>query len=173
MKQFLLAFLMIFGMGLQAQAFFVEPFLNYEMGENADNSNQEYTGTNLGVRAGGSTLGFFYGLEYGLFSGDVETTVASVTTKSSADGSDLGLTIGYDFPIMFRAYLTYFLMSDMEVGSTELEGSGGMRLGLGFTTLPFININLEMITRKYDKSNGNDSDTELEGYALGVSIPLP
>lgn len=172
MKQILLSFLLVFGVATQAQAFFVEPFLTYETGENTDDSTEEFTTMGFGARLGSSTLGFIYGLEYGTYSGDYDNG----GTDLDFDGSDLGVTIGYDFPIMLRAYLTYFLMSKADVGtSIELEGSGGMRIGVGFTMLPFVNINIERITRTFDEQNGASisDEAEFEGYALGVSIPLP
>ncbi len=176
MKHIALALLLVFGMGTQAQAFFIEPFVNYGTGDNPDASNTEYTATEFGARVGGSTLGFLYGLEYTRFSGDYEAG----STKDDIGGSDIGITVGYDFPIMIRAYATYFLKSEATRESTvdiDFEGSGGTRIGVGFTMLPFININLEMITRSYDENTAGglttEDDTDLEGYNIGISIPLP
>jgi hypothetical protein len=157
--------------GSQANAFIVEPFLSYEMGE-ADNgtASVDATGTTFGVRAGGSTLGFIYGLEYQTGS----ITVEDPAGDEDYDLTDMGVFVGFEFPVLIRAYATYYFSHKAEPPTgSDIEGDGGIKLGVGFTGLPFVSINLEKMTRAYDKSGGATIDQEIDTTILSVSLPLP
>lgn len=170
MKKYALCLLAVMGLSSYAHAaFMVEPYLGYEMGEDPDTANSDVKATHIGIRLGGSTLGFMYGFEYDTYSGDYEVGSAKV----DLDGSDLGGYVGYNFPVLFNVRLSYFLVSKADVGSSEFEGNG-MKIGIGFTGLPFVNINLDRITRTYDEQDGASiSDSDIESYMLSVSLPLP
>ncbi|MNT19450.1 hypothetical protein D3C72_1547100 [compost metagenome] len=58
----------------------------------------------------------------------------------------------------------------------KAEGSG-MKIGVGFTGLPFISINLEYIKDDFTKFNGESLDDSFDkfdstAYLLSVSLPL-
>lgn len=168
MKKALSLLILSLGLSLNANAFIFEPFVSYESGENED--NEDVTGTAFGLRLGGSTLGFIYGLEYQTGSVTVDST-----PEVDLDFTDMGLFAGYEFPILIRAYATYYISHKADQGANELEGSGGMKLGVGYTGLPFIAINFEKMTRTYDERDGValSTDSETDSYMISVSLPLP
>jgi hypothetical protein len=152
----------------QAQAdFMIEPFLGYEMGDYGSN-NKDVKGTNMGLRLGGTTAIVSYGLEYSI--GALE---ADTSPKTDVDTTDIGAFVSVEFPILVRAFGTYFVKSDAEINNADYEGSG-MRLGVGYTGLPFVSINLEKIHRNYDEGpNGVKADIDVDTYMLSASVPLP
>lgn len=155
----------------QAQAgFMIEPFLGYEMSDyKVGSSKKDMTGTNFGLRVGGTTAIFSYGIEYAVGSNEVDTN-----PDIDVDTTDMGVFVAVDFPILLRAYATYFIKSKAEAGPVELEGNG-TRIGVGYTGLPFISINFEKINRTYDEDqHGSISPkNKTDGYLLSVSLPLP
>lgn len=149
--------------------FYIEPYLGYEFGESEDPSGtDDHAGTMMGARIGWAKLGFAVGLDYQTGSVEVDDT-----PKYDVDISDLGLFVGYDFPVIpLRVYGTYFFDSKAEpdiTGASELSGSG-MRFGVGFTGLPIVNINLEKIMRDYDEMDGASGDPEIEIDAMMLSV---
>ena len=92
----------------QAHAgFMVEPYLGYETGTSGQGSSEDdYTGTAFGARLGYSMVGFMFGADYMAGSGTVDDT-PSLDVKST----NLGAFIGYEFPVMFRVYASYFFDS--------------------------------------------------------------
>jgi hypothetical protein len=87
----------------------------------------------------------------------------------------MGLFVSYEFPILLRVYATYILSSKADTGQpADIEGSG-MKLGVGWTGLPFVVINLEMTNRTFDEYDGQPltNEIDLNTYALVVSLPLP
>jgi hypothetical protein len=157
MKKLALAALVSLGFTLPAQAgFFIEPYLGYLTGELEVGSFElDYSGTSYGARLGGSTLGILYGIDY------QAGTYKAEGSESDSSWSAYAL-VGYDFPILFRAWYAHLVEAD---GDGDYSGS---KLGVGFTGLPFLSVNLEMVTQKDD-----DSGAKLNGYQLSVSLPLP
>jgi hypothetical protein len=155
----------------QANAdFMIEPFLGYEWGDYKSGSTKEdVTGTEMGLRLGGTFTMLSYGVEYAIGSFEVDST-----PTRDVDSTDMGLFVGFEFPILVRAYATYFIKSESEVGSSEYEGNG-LRLGVGYTGLPFVSINLEKISRTYDEDQNGAlaNDVKVETMMLSVSVPLP
>ncbi len=123
--------------------------------DNADANGDTFIGGRLGYQ----TWGFFGAFDYRtLMSGE-----------DDSDASSMGLTVGYDFPILIRGWVTYLLSNDMTTAqNTEVDGDGGLRFGVGFTTLPFLSINLE-----YEKSEFSNSSVDTKRETLLASISLP
>ena len=158
----------------QAQAFFVEPFASYMVNGDIGNPSQDLSGTTFGLRAGGSTLGFLYGAEYNMSTWESET---SSSVKTDWDGTNIGLVVGYEFPIMLRAWLTYNFSQKLEKGNYSYEGSG-YKLGVGYTGFPFVVIGVEMASYNYDKGELSGTtltgvDFDLKATMLTISVPLP
>lgn len=93
---------------------------------------------------------------------------------------ELGAFLGYKFPILFRIYGGYIFLADgiSRINSTgfELNNGKGLKVGLGFTLLPFIDINLEYRRMTYDEAELGplkiSTDTDYEALMLGLSLPL-
>lgn len=175
MKKLLLSLTATLGLAISSQAFagfHIDPFLGYETGKSKTGSTEyDVTGLSYGARLGWGMLGFSFGGEVALSNLTVKSTPSSDFT-----GTDLGVFVGYEFPIMLRAYATYFASSTAKSSSSESTGSGGTRIGVGYTGLPFVTINLEMVSRAFDKSKtgGIEStiDTKVNTTMLSVSVPL-
>ncbi|MBT3234559.1 MAG: outer membrane beta-barrel protein [Bdellovibrionales bacterium] len=175
MKKFLLGSVVVTTLLIAAQAnagFLVEPYLGYRAGtldivvknSGASNGEYEYTinGSGYGLRAGYGALGFMAGIDYGL---------GSITEKFSSgpsitlgddeyDTTQIGAFLGYNLPIMFRVWASYYFTAELEIpknnsvtGSDkgDLLAGSGLGIGVGFTGLPIISINLEYKSFTYDE----------------------
>lgn len=170
----------------QAQAgFLIEPFVGYTLsGETEDSTgSNDVTALNYGARLGLTTLGFMYGIEYNMGN----YTVEGDNGDADGDFTNLGAFVGYEFPIMFRVWFSYYFNSTATPeaeGNSDFDFNGsGTSIGLGYTGLPFVSINLVYTTNTFDEIEGtilgnsvNTSLTEdltMETITLGVSLPLP
>jgi hypothetical protein len=152
----------------------IEPFMAYETGKfKSPGVERDATGSSFGARLGYSTLGLSVYGEYNAANMNVK---ASSGPDTSVSANDLGVGIGYSFPIMFQAYLSYFIDSKASWTGTEVKGNGGTRIGVGFTGFPFVVINLEMIAKKYNKSTSGgvetSQNTDFTTTAISVSLPF-
>lgn len=162
----LFSFLMI-GFASQAKAvsFLVEPYLGVHLMGGGDgvinglNYDNEFSGTGYGARLGITQLGLMLGLDYSLSSGDnsyeATTTGAAAIGDDEFDRTNIGLFVGYDFITMFRFWATYYFSANIEDGNgsdagDEYDGNG-YGLGIGYTGLPIVSINLEYQTFEYDE----------------------
>ena len=167
MKKILLTFALLLSaitFSTPAKALMIDPFFSYEFGEG---SAEKFSGPQFGARLAWDMLGFWAGAEYatGSLKGADSDTTSTVT--------DLGLSVGYKFPILVRAYGTYILNAKSETSGAELTGTG-TKIGFGYTGLPFISLNYEIISRSYSKLNGNDltSNVNMNSNAISVSYTL-
>ena len=79
----------------------------------------------------------------------------------------MGAFVGYDFPILVRAWATYFfdVTYSPETGS-DLTATG-TSFGVGFTGLPFVSLNAEYRMLSFD-----DSELDSSEVFLSASLPL-
>lgn len=156
----------------------LEPYLGYVSGEAKQTTTAKFTGTEYGARVGWSSMiGLAVGGEYAAMS-----TTDDSSPKNDLKSSDLGVFVAYKFPIMLRAYATYFPSSEIKTSSSVVDGTfksgNAMKLGVGFTGLPFININLEYITSNYSKFSSGGVEGDLSpklttsSYAISISAPF-
>ncbi|MAX67373.1 MAG: outer membrane beta-barrel protein [Bacteriovoracaceae bacterium] len=121
----------------------------------------------FGARLGYSFLLISAGIDYEM-------------AKSESDGEDVDITntsvfVGVDLPILLRAWAEYFISSDLDVdGSTaDYEFSDGYGIGVGFTGLPFVSLNLEIQNLNYDITQGSlKGDLSTASTIFSVSLPL-
>jgi hypothetical protein len=76
-----------------------------------------------------------------------------------------------------RAWAGYGFNNKVVADNPDGEWSGtAMKLGVGFTGLPFISINLEYTKDTVDKTSGTvigtDNDLNHDAYMLSLSLPL-
>lgn len=163
-----LALLLTTGISSRAD-FLIEPYLGYHMGKfETGGVSEDSKGVTYGGRLGFSTLiGLQFGAEY--MAGKWE---ADFNPKFKGDVSNLGVFVAYDFPILLRVFGSYFF--DAEIKDTNKYEGSAMKLGVGLSPVPLIDINFEYITSTYDKLNGNSlaSDAKSNMYGVSVSIPL-
>lgn len=176
----------------------IEPFLGFGIGSGeyvsgSQTADNKYTGPQMGARLGYSFLGFMGGLEYRKTSGSLSYDKHSgggVWANSGTDqdysGTEIGAFVGYDFPILVRAYAGYTFNTKWEfdnngawIGAASDELSGNTTtLGVGFTGLPFVSLNVEFrmvsLDTYKDVSAGTETaaDYSSNEVVLGVSLPF-
>jgi len=152
---------------LSHASFLLEPYLGYHFGTmDWGSSDDTAKGPTFGGRVGFSQLGLQFGADY--MGGNWEID-RSPSFKGSA--SNLGIFVGYDFPVLFRAYATYFF--DAELKDTSKYEGNLIRFGVGLSPVPLIDINLEYMTATYDKNNGNSLGTNAKLNMFGVTVSIP
>lgn len=167
---------------MASAAFLIEPYLGYKAITDGERGTTEYetNGVTYGGRLGLQQLGFMGGIDFSASSFDLETTTTTTTEESDASTSDFGLFVGYNAPILVRAWATYFLSSTLDLkdaDNTEYQGSG-YALGLGYTGFPFLSVNFEYRQKSYDEQESSSGDSSLSPEAdfsevlLSVSVPL-
>ncbi|UXR66140.1 hypothetical protein EZJ49_07740 [Bdellovibrio bacteriovorus] len=172
MKKLLVVLAVVLGFGSVSHAdVLVEPYLGYEFGKTTD-PDGKLTGSQLGLRLAYKTpLMLWVGADYTMgVSGEVDP---DSTPKEDAKRTTLSGVVGIDFPILLRAWLGVGFTNDLKLDSGKLTGKN-MKLGVGFTGLPFVSLNLEYIKDTWDEFDGNSltTDAQNESYVLSVSLPL-
>lgn len=130
--------------------------------EGNDIKDAEESWTAVGSRVGYSFL---------LLSAGVDYQMATIDGDSS---TNLSAFVGVDLPILLRFWGEYFINSDVEEESgTTIDFTDGYGLGIGFTGLPFVSLNLEAQYLNYEiESSGLEYDYATVSYLLSVSLPL-
>lgn len=183
----------------------IEPYLGYSFAGSGDMSltdtsngqttqyDQDFSTVTYGGRLGYQTFGLMLGIDYSMQSFDMTSTVGSIEVEDGVERSQLGIFVGYELPILLRAWATYYVNATMDgtdapssgnqiySNTSEFKDGKGYALGVGFTGLPFISINLEYRTMEYDTyavSNIELTDAvysdklDLSEILLSVSLPL-
>lgn len=153
----------------------IEPFVGYQVGrtQQTGQSDQKYKTTNYGARVGYQKMGLMVGGEYlgGQGTEDNGSPAAKLTT------TNLGAFVGYEFPILVRVYATYAFDAklDRKIGTstTSYDGGNAVKLGLGFTPLPLVSVNLEYIKSTYTKINDVNLGHDLLAGTYGLSLSVP
>lgn len=166
-------------------SFLIEPHLGYNIHSSTTwgNATVDYNGAQYGARLGLQTLGLMGGFEYNHASYEKEVTASGTTSKADFGRNEMGLFVGYKFPILLRAWLGYNF-SAKETQSTGgdindyLKGSS-TEIGIGYTGLPFLSLNLSYKMLSYDEfynaGNGTTStlSTKFEPKEIVIGISAP
>ncbi len=173
--------------------FMIEPYAGFALAGGLEQKQTvpllaDYSGFQLGARAGMTFLGFMGGVTYNMASStEYEFTQGVAIVRDNATRNDLGLFIGFNFPIMLRVWGSYYLDSQLEgedaagtLDSTETWKGDGLGFGVGFTGLPFISINLEFKTFTFTEEEDTNAvpttrtfSPEFTGSELFISVSLP
>jgi len=177
----------------------LEPYAGYEFGsiKETEDFMEGYsyshlnkatiTGPAVGARAGISKLGFFGALDM----------KASGFQKYKVEGEDsldtnqfnLGLTGGYDFPVIpLRAWVGYIFLDNIKASdkeeaenSVEFKGSA-LKIGAGFTGFPIVHINVEYCMHFYNKMRNRvagelgdwvDLSKKVKNNAIFINVSAP
>ncbi|MFV8249965.1 outer membrane beta-barrel protein [Bdellovibrio bacteriovorus] len=171
MKKLLVMLAVVMGFGSVSHAdILLEPYLGYEMGKTTD-PDGKMDGTQLGVRlAYRSPVMFWVGLDGTLgLSGTFKPDTGSDDDfkRTSVYG-----VVGLDFPILVRAWLGYGFMNEVDLDAGEKLKGKSTKLGVGFTGLPFLSLNVEYLKETFDEYGSFDSDAQNESVVVSVSLPL-
>lgn len=177
MKKLILAFALVMGFTSASQAgWMVEPYLGWERGDAKNDLEGTLSGTAIGARVAYTLpVLVWLGLD-GMYTltGEVDPDGGS---KEDAKRTALYAVVGVDFPILVRGWFGYGLMNEWKASfSPESTFKGdSMKIGVGFTGLPFVSVNFEYIKDKLDevKSGGMTGDIDVENTAYMISVSLP
>lgn len=155
--KYLVVTLLLLANGAAHAGALVEPYLGYSF-------STKGTGVSFGGRLGYRMLGLMAALDYQTGRGRDMSHPSNSTTPSN-----LGVTVGYTLPILFRAYLSYIPLARLtaEHGgyNNTFDGGEAVKYGVGFTGFPLVVLNAEYIHAHY---RGLDTDT----YGVNVSLPI-
>jgi hypothetical protein len=172
MKKLLLALTLITFTQASFASLLIEPFFGMAVNGELENGSYDdtYSGNTMGARLGWQNLGLQLGVDYRISTFDADDI------DDDLKKTDISAFVGYEFPIMFRVYGAMQIAGGGEIGSTDYSEGSQTILGFGYTALPFVALNFEMVNWSYDKyDNGlTDGDTDLEGshYLLSISVPF-
>lgn len=165
MKKLLLVLMIsVLGTSSVYAGFLIDPYI----GTGSAKTTVDYTGVDdsddslsiIGSRVGYSFLLFSAGIDF---------------AKGSIDGDDFtntSLFVGVDLPILIRAWAEYFISSNLDT-DTNLDFKNGTSIGIGFTGLPLVSLNLEVQNINYEvEIGGSDVDVKSAAYIFSVSLPL-
>lgn len=171
----------ILGYTTQANAaLLIEPVVGYSYGKfnselsalgTSDKDDSTLKGLSYGGRLGYQNLGFQLGLDYLASTLDVE--------GDDFKTSEFGGFVGFEFPILVRVYAGYVFSGTgtlgADTGDIDLEGGSGPKIGVGFTLLPFLDINLEyrrITYDTYDLPASTSFDADYSATMLSFSLPF-
>lgn len=137
-------------------------------------------GIGYGGRLGYQNLGFQLGLDY------LKSTLNMSSSKftKDVDTSEFGAFIGFEFPILLRIYAGYIFSAtgtssynDAAVTKKlEFMDGTGQKIGLGITTLPFLDINFEYRRGTFGdyKLDGvkQSKEADFNSFMVGISLPF-
>ena len=159
----------------------IEPHLGYNVAGGGTNSATvyKYSGLQMGARLGLQFVGLMGGLAYNSSSYDLKSTNTGVTTTTAEKQSEIGAFLGYNAPVLLRGWLGYYpKLKSTATDNSYIQGNT-TEIGLGFTGLPFVSLNLIYRMLKYDKytsAAGVDITLspvyDFKEVVLGVSLPF-
>lgn len=175
-------FLAFFSFIQQAHsALLVEPVLGYNVSTTLDFENGDKysggTGLGIGGRLGYQNLGFQLGLDYLHSSIDLDDNDFSENVTMD----EYAAFVGFEFPVFFRVYAGYIFAATGETknaADTKIEFSkgSGTKIGVGFTGLPFIDINVEYRSGSFGEAEAagvtDKDDTKYKSVLLALSLPF-
>ena len=188
LSPFILLLALVLGYSTQSQAaLLIEPVVGFNVGTKFDLKfddspafNENYSGGKggaFGGRLGYQNFGFQLGLDYLKSSIDMSTS----DIKNNVSLSEWAGFVGYEFPLFLRVYAGYIFSANGSYKnaasqSVDLSKGTGSKLGVGFTGLPFVDINFEYRTGTLNQMSfdGTDYDTETKysSLMLGLSVPF-
>ena len=194
MKRLLIAILFTFISSTHA-GFLIEPYLNYNFGsgdytDNGANVDVSTSGPNFGSRLGYQFLGFMGGMDFNVGSLGWDEESGGSKTSYDLDTTRIGIFAGYDFPILLRAWVGYSFKNNAEyskaygadgIAKGDKYNGSAIELGVGFTPLPLLSVNVGYRMNTYDEfEQTNGTTTALNGAEeisvkeifVGVSLPL-
>lgn len=162
----LLAILMICLSTNAMSGILIDPFIGYSMGDASGDNKTDFSGTEVGSRLAYSMLGLYGGVDFRLRNFDADKG------DNITDDGRIALVVGYEFPILVRAFATYGIINSAKIGSSDLDIDNDITLGVGFTGLPFIALNFEMSSFHANKLANSTINSDFSMYLFSVSLPI-
>lgn len=159
-------------------ALLIEPVIGMNVTSDLEIKNGEDSsgtfGLGYGGRLGYQNFGFQLGLDYLNSSIDMGSDY-----KKNFETTEWGAFVGFEFPVLLRVYAAYLFSmegeSKVDAGKVKFEDGTGVKLGVGFTILPFLDVNVDYRRGTFDKTkvgslSGDEAD--FSAYMLSVSLPF-
>jgi hypothetical protein len=162
----------------------IEPLIGYsfntklKLDEPGETENKG-SGTSYGGRLGYQNLGFSLGLDY------LKSSIGldDKAYKSDVSMSEWAAFVGFRFPILIKVYAAYIFSATGETdyldGTTQklsFSEGAGTKFGVGFTGIPFIDINLEYRSGTFGEYRYGGfrvkENTNYSSYLLSLSAPF-
>lgn len=172
---------LVLGFAAPAKAsLLLEPVLGFNAGSRLEfEDGKSYSGgggLGIGGRVGYQNLGFQLGLDYLKSSIDMRDN----DIDKNVDMNEWAGFVGFEFPVLLRVYAGYIFSADGQTKSNgnkvELSEGAGTKLGVGFTVLPFLDINVEYRRGTFDETKiggvKTGKETDYQSYMLAVSLPF-
>lgn len=172
-------------------SFLIEPHLGYNLSSSTTYKTDalKYSGIQYGSRLGFQYFGVMGGVDYTRAVYTLKTTGQGSTTTDGDDKSrnELGVFVGYKFPVMVRAWVSYNFSTKETQDKTGPNGDAGdylkghsTEIGIGFTGLPFVSLNISYRMLSYDTKYESVAKTtkvynptyEPKEIVLGISAPF-
>lgn len=166
----------------------VEPYIGYLHGEynsRSDATKHQYDSLGFGSRIGYRNTGFDLGMDltFSLSTMEQRLPIASDPPKTDYFTWGLGPYIGYQFPILLRVWITYYLYNSFSSRagprSDTLSGNGyGIGAGYQLSFIPNIDVfaNLELRRISISKVEADSSisrvDNPINELFLSISVPI-
>ena len=177
---------LVFMFSTQA-GFLIEPYMGYQLGSQettVGSSKYEYAlgGQLIGARVGYTLPLLMAGIDVNLGTMDADVDSAPAGTPDTEyDTRQIGLFAGVELPILLRAWATYYFANEYEQPDGDKYSGGGMALGVGFTGLPFVSLNLEYKMLTFDELEDGTTGAkstlsgtnELDSNEILLSVSLP
>ncbi len=159
----------------------LEPVLGYSLATKLDfEDGKSYSGgrgPSYGGRIGYQKLGFQVGLDYLHSNIDMDHD----DFKKDVSMNEWAGFVGFEFPILLRVYGGYIFSATGEtegVGNSQIDfkSGSGFKAGLGFTLLPFLDINFEYRRGTFDEWKAGsvkfDKSVDYNAFMIGLSLPF-
>ena len=178
----LFAFVFILSTRSSNAGVLAEPYLGLSLGAGGDaridykNIEYSFSAATYGTRIGYQYLGFMAGLDYSFQKFRMTKEGPGIAKKLDTKKNQWGVFAGYNFPLLIRAWGTFFVSSKIDGESEVFKKGMGYELGIGSTTLPFVSLNISYRTLTYDRyiAVGNPVYNEkLVSHELLFSASLP
>jgi len=156
----------------------IEPVAGWNAPTNLNIWDKNYVGNggSAGGRVGFQKFGFQLGLDY-LFS---SIAFQNHDLPKKFNMNEWTIFAGFEFPAFLRVYGGFILSASAETKDSNgdpliLEAGSGSKVGLGFTGLPFLDINLEYRRGTWDQYKLDNVKTEKESHynSILVAVSLP
>jgi len=126
----------------------------------------------LGLRLGYNLPAFIYfGLDGSVASGSFKPANAS---SEDINRTNAYVFVGVKLPILFRVWAGYGFFDDLQLKNDNVTLHGdSFKVGVAFTGLPFINLNLEYVKDDFNNvSKTSYTQFNHDSYIASVSLPL-
>ena len=115
----------------------------------------------MGARLGYDVLGLMGGISYNHAFYTLKEEKSGASTETDSKRNEMGIFIGYNAPLIFRAWLGYsFSVKETVSASGDYKKGSAVEIGAGYTAMPFLSVNLEIKSFTYATNNSASTGTE-------------